>query len=193
MKNTIIFLISVLFLSTAYSAGNHPGLKKEIAKKSAKASRPQEVAPFKCISGLPTSTFILEKSPEKANTMLLKMIHHNGIPFMPIFQGIVVPNDLQYLKDKVEVMGKLGDYVTFEFPSEYCKKYDDQVYSCSHGSSQFIDGVEYQAFSLTTSVMTRKVYEYNWTYNRVTLMVYISGHAPVEEFTMDYYENECQF
>lgn len=141
---------------------------------------------------MPTTSFIMQKS-DKPDILKLKMIHHNGTAFMPIFQGIVVPNDLQYLKEKAELMSKMGDYVEFEFPLEYCKKYDDQVYSCSHGSSLEINGVIVEAFSLTTQVITRKVYDYNWTNNRINLMLYFPGHAPVEEVTMDYYENECQF
>lgn len=145
---------------------------------------------FSCVTSYPTTSFVLKTEGTEA---VLKIIHHNGVKYMPIHEGIITPSDLNYLKQKSEVLTKMGDQTEFRFPLDRCKKYGEGIMSCSGGERKTVGGVEMEALSINTAKIQHQTYDYNFTMYQVTLAVKITDFNPVQDVTMKYDHSECRF
>ncbi|MGZ3692664.1 MAG: hypothetical protein ACXWQO_00220 [Bdellovibrionota bacterium] len=154
------------------------------------ASKSVEGMGFRCISKYPTTSFILE---EKGDEMVLRMIHHNGVGYMPIHEGIVVPNDLGFLAAKAKILTRLGAETEFRFPKAKCKTYGAGLLSCSGGERRNIDGLDVEALHLITEKNTKQVFDDKIEYVRIELSLNIMGNPPVSELSMNYAPEECKF
>jgi hypothetical protein len=139
---------------------------------------------------MPTTTFLLE---EDGADMRLTLVHHNGVDFMPIHQGIIVPHDLGFLAGKAKVLTRLGDRTEFRFPRARCSTFGAGLISCSGGERKNIGGLDVEALNLVTSVSTRKVFDEKVEYYGVNLSLNVMGNPPVSEISMEYTTDECKF
>lgn len=144
---------------------------------------------FRCVSGMPTTSFLGEVKDEKLE---LTVIHHNGVGYMPIHEGVVVPNDFPYLKEKANALTKMGDRQVFNFPLERCKLMAPTRFSCSGGGKQDFGGVEMEALGFYTSKITEEVWDISYEKTHAELSMLISG-LPVQQIPMNYYDGECKF
>jgi hypothetical protein len=154
------------------------------------AAETQEKLGFRCTSKMPTTSFILE---EQGAEMVLTMIHHNGVDFMPIHQGIIVPHDLGFLAEKAKILTRLGSRNEFRFPRSRCTSYGAGLLSCSRGERKNIGGLDVEALNIMTSVNTRKVFDEKIEYYGVNLSLNVAGNPPVSELSMEYATDECKF
>lgn len=123
--------------------------------------------------------------------VILTTIHHNGTAFMPIHDGIIVPNDIRYLTEVASILTPMGDRNEFRFPIDKCKVYGPQQIGCSNGSSQKFGNHEMSALYLMTSKINEQAFGESFDQLKVTLSVYIRGFSPVQDITMLYSTNEC--
>jgi hypothetical protein len=145
---------------------------------------------FSCMTSMPTTTFELRTVGDK---VVLKTIHHNGVAFMPIHEGIVVPHDFSYLQSVSEHLTVMGDENEFRFPISKCEVYGKGLMSCHGGERKVFGEYEMDALELHTSKVTEEAYGRTFEKRKVTLSVNILGYAPVQDITNDFYGNECSF
>ena len=182
-------LVRTIAVSLCYSISVL--LSWSIAKATSKSEVKAEANfDFRCVNQMPTTSFLLN---EKNGKMVLTMIHHNGVKFMPIHYGVIVPNDLPYLREKTSILTQMSDRVEFEFPKENCRKVEDEVLSCSSGSTLKFGGYEMEALRIATSKVTETTTLSKYELNKVTLSLHIHGYAPVQDLTIYYYGSECKF
>ena len=154
--------------------------------------KPRDKIEFKCVNLMPQTSFILKSASENSEDLVLTTIHHNGNNFMPIHEGVIVPNDFNYLAGVARVLTLMGDRNEFKFPRHKCKIYGPGQMSCVSGSSEVFQGREMQALYLNTSTITEKAFGQTYDRIKVTLSVHISNFAPVQDIVMYYETNECQ-
>ena len=145
---------------------------------------------FKCQSTMPTTSFLLKTVDDH---VVLTTVHHNGTSYMPIHEGIIVPNDFSYLKSVADVLVKMGEHNEFKFPLKKCEIHGYGLISCRGGESKVINGKEFEALSFYTSKITEEALGNVFQKNKVVLSVYIDGFVPVQTITNDFYGDECQF
>ena len=145
---------------------------------------------FKCISQMPTTSFLLRTENDQ---VILKTIHHNGTPYMPIHEGLIVPQDLTYLKQVADRLTKMGDTNEFRFPLKKCKVYGAERLNCSGGDSQDFNGTKMSALSFNTSNFSETVYDQTFHGIKITLSLLIENFVPVQNIVMNYQPDECQF
>lgn len=146
---------------------------------------------FRCISSLPTTSFLGEV---KGDAFELTVIHHNGKAFLPIHQGIVVPNDFPYLREKAEALTKMSERDTIRFPLEKCRTYGPTLFSCANGEEKEYEGVPFRAIYFHTSQVTERVFDMAFERTKAVLSLQLpSTYLPVQEIPMEYYEGECSF
>jgi len=144
---------------------------------------------FKCVNRMPMTSFILKTEGEFA---VLTTIHHNGTAFMPIHEGIVVPNYITYLKDVSSVLPLMGDRNEFRFPITKCKIYGEKQMSCINGSTENFQGREMQALFLSTSKIQESAFGRTSDRIKVSLSVNVSNFVPVQDIMMNYEVEDCQ-
>lgn len=143
---------------------------------------------FKCVNRFPQTSFILKTEGSEA---VLTTIHHNGTKYMPIHEGVVVPNDISYLKDVANVLTLMGDRNEFRFPIAKCKIYGPGQMSCANGSSENFQGREMRAFYLHTSKITEQSLGRTFERLKVTFSVNVANFVPVQDLMMYYDTGEC--
>ena len=145
---------------------------------------------FRCVTGMPTTSFVVKTEGDQ---VVLTTVHHNGTDYMPIHEGIVVPKDFEYLAEKAKALTLLGDRVEFRFPLANCSVYAKGLMSCHGNDKKVVDGVEFQALSFNTKIITHRVYDYSIDTHRVSLSLKTSVITPVIEVMNSFSETECKF
>lgn len=143
---------------------------------------------FECKTEMPTTTFV---GFTKGNELILTTIHHNGVKFMPIHEGIVVPSDLNYLKEKSSILTQMSDRNEFRFPIEKCRIDGSQQLTCTGGNTQNFANYEMRGLLLYTSKIRESAFGQNFDQLRVTLSVQILNYAPAQDISMRYQPQEC--
>jgi hypothetical protein len=107
-------------------------------------------APFslQCSTSMPTTAFKLSLEGDQ---YLLQVRHLNGVAFMPIHEGVVVPHDFPLLQDKARLLEKMGEYTEFHFPARNCKTYGKGQLSCGDGETKKFGDTEMQALGFSTA------------------------------------------
>lgn len=145
---------------------------------------------LQCISGMPTTSFFLRTEGDFA---ILKIMHHNGAQFMPIHEGVIVPNDFTFLKNKADLLTPMGNEIYFKYPLEKCKVYGPGVMSCSGGDRQTFNGIEIESLNFYTAKTHEETLGLSLDGWKATVSLYARYHGPVMDVSMNYAPQECQF
>jgi hypothetical protein len=145
---------------------------------------------FKCETSPKTTSFKFETIGDE---MVLTTQHVNGIDFMPIHDGTIVPHDLEYLTSVASILKHMGSKNEFRFPKKKCKIYGEHLFSCSGGETKELDGVKMQALHIMTEKNTTEAFDYKIPWYKVILDVNIDGFVPVQEISMNYTPENCEF
>jgi hypothetical protein len=149
-----------------------------------------QVAGFRCETNPRTTSFLLDAS---GDDFVLTTKHSNGVEYMPVHEGIIVPHDLAYLTDVSNVLKHMGAINQFHFPKAKCQSYGKGLINCSGGNTQTLDGLSMTALGVTTEKITSHIFSDSIETVRVMLDVQIDGFTPVQEVTMDYSPEDCHF
>lgn len=139
-----------------------------------------------CITEYPTTTFIGQTEGDKIN---FRLIHHNGVKYMPIWSSVITPNDLSVLTEVASVLSDLGDELTFSMDEKNCNV-DGLLINCFGSDEvQEIGGHKVTMWGVYTSATTDTsfagIYNYIWS----TMALDIDGKSYY--VPMRYGENEC--
>ncbi len=143
---------------------------------------------FTCVTGVPSTSFAVAQDKEFLNVSVL---HHNGVEYMPIFNGVITPRDLTEIKRQADSMVKLGDKTSVNFPMNKCSFYGDGVFTCYHGDKIKIDGEEYDLFAIHSTLSTVKGQGFEFKNRTVTLSVYVNNRR--QQISMVYENEDCAF
>ncbi|HEX7674571.1 MAG TPA: hypothetical protein VF412_10380 [Bdellovibrio sp.] len=154
---------------------------------------PNVTPDFTCMNELPTTAFYSKpiKNQDGDELVEFKVEHHFGAQNAPIFSGVVTAHDFPMLKEKADVMKKLGNTFTVRFKKVECEKHGDQLFSCGHGDDVEINGVKVGGIGFVTRVVTTKVYEYTMTTNEVNFSFILDGMS--YDMPMSFGPDECTF
>ena len=144
---------------------------------------------MKCVRKYPTTSFLVRT---EGSEVILTTVHHNGTGYMPIHDGIIVPNDFPYLTEKSQLLTQMGDRNEFRFPINKCKIFDENMISCSSGETKKFNELEVTALSFHTSLIQTKAYGLTAEYVKVSVDLNINGYVPVQQISNDFYPSECE-
>ena len=145
---------------------------------------------LQCVSGMPTTSFYLRTEGEYA---ILKIVHHNGPEFIPIHEGIIVPHDFTWLKEKADLLTPMGNQIEYKFPLKKCETYGPALMSCAGGDRQTFNGVEIEALMFYTSKTHEETLGIAFDGWKTSVSLHAIDHGPVMEVSMNYTPEECQF
>lgn len=132
------------------------------------ASSPINMA---CVTEFPTTSFVAFTEGEE---LTIRVIHHNGVKFMPIWNGIITPNDLPTITEAANALYDLGNLLEFKIPVSDCEKMDGTLMNCfSSRPATEINGHLVRLWSVYTLESVEKSFagEFAWTYTSVGLDV----------------------
>lgn len=140
-----------------------------------------------CVTEFPTTSFIAETEGED---LVVKVIHHNGVGYMPLHGGVITPNDLAVLSTKAENLKRLGDFYTLRWKSNKCTLIGTFL-SCYGGEDIQINDAKVSPWALYTSAQRSESNLGVFENMEVGLMLDIDGKT--ESFSMKYEKSECSF
>lgn len=143
---------------------------------------------FRCVTSSPTTSFIAETKGEEVRLIVL---HHNGVKYMPIHQGIIVPADLPLLAQKAEVMQKLGDRFEMVFEKKGCKTYGKNLFSCGNGRVIASGSPSAERASLVTKTATERLYDVEFEKSSISAGFKVDG--TYYSIDNDFYFGDCKF
>lgn len=143
---------------------------------------------LKCItSGLPTTSFVLE---EKTDSMQLRVIHHNGTKYAPVFAGIITPSDLSLIQKSSDFWTRLGDNLKIHFKKEKCRLEENKFFTCSLPGVSDLNGEKVESLYFTTSETVDRIPDFEFV--RTTVKLYARQGTDEYKLEMGYYDNDCK-
>lgn len=157
------------------------------------ASQQGVAVEFTCMNELPTTSYAAKpvKNQDGDELVEFKVTHQFGAANAPVFEGVVTGHDFDYLKQKLEIIKKLGDSFTVRFKKSKCEKSGEELISCSSNVETEINGTKVDGFNFVTRTVETKVYEYTFKTNQVTFS-FIYDHM-YYDMPMTYQPGECAF
>lgn len=135
----------------------------------------------------PTTAFNLETVADKVN---LTVTHFNGMQYAPFWSNIVVPNDLEKLKNDSDLLLTLNPNLKAFWNKSDCKLVAEKKFVCSGVTSkQPSNGVEVEPWAVYSSQLKDSSFAGDYNYVLVTYLFYINDKR--HEFTMKYQDSEC--
>jgi hypothetical protein len=140
-----------------------------------------------CVTSWPTTTHVVRTESDLVN---VTVIHHNGTKYMPIHEGIVVPNDIAIIERKARVLSKLGTRMSFQWPTAHCSRTSAFLFKCSGGGPTEVNGVTLTPFAIFTSIQEEQGIAGRVVRHQVSLHLIIDGESFIT--TMNYEPTDCE-
>ncbi len=140
-----------------------------------------------CITEYPSTTFIVR---EEGSKVRVKMIHHNGTQYMPIWGSLVTPADLPVLQKAANVLIPLGNSVEFTMDKKLCQLSSDFLFACVGRGDDFeLNGVKVHPWAISSSEVTEQSALGTFAKRTMDLRLEIDGKS--YSYPMNYYPTEC--
>lgn len=140
-----------------------------------------------CVTEYPSTSFFIR---EVDNTVIVEVFHHNGTGYMPIFDGLLTPNDVSMVNDQAQLLRKLPTSQRFEWPREKCESQGTMIFSCfGNTEEQIQNGHKVKGWSFYSSALSETNFVGSYKYYKLNLSLTIDGKT--YSMPMKYGENEC--
>ena len=166
MKSIFALVVIVLMMGKAYS---------------------QEIKQF-CMTEPRSTTFAVVTN---GDVVKVGYMHHRGVSYMPIHNGLITPNDLGLLAERAELFQQLGTYIEFSFPLSKCQRLGDYNFSCMdfRGEEREINGHKVKGFAAYSAIQSETSFAGDYAYAVVNISLDIDGKA--YHLPMRYDLGEC--
>lgn len=141
---------------------------------------------FVCATDHLTTSFALIESE---SSFELQVMHHNGVEFMPIHNGLITGYDLKLLNEKADLFQKMGMRFTLNFAKSDCQEQDGE-WTCFKGGKVALGGLNVQnlKFSLTDRTVTTKATAFDLKVAQLSFVVGSYGYT----LPMEYASESCR-
>ncbi len=163
-------------------------MKKLFALLSMVASTSLMAAPVNmaCVTEHPTTSFVALTENGNIN---VRLIHHNGVKYMPVWSSIITPNDLSVITEKANILTELGNVMNFTIPSSACEV-DGMMINCFGQSEvQEINGHKVNLWAVYTKIENER--SFAGEYNSIWSNLAIDVDGKTYWLPMKYYDYEC--
>ena len=121
----------------------------------------------------------------------VRVIHHNGVDFIPLSQTNFTPRDLAGLVQKAKALQQLGAQYDIHISSDQCRINNQKLISCHGSIDQSINGQKISYFSLDTSSVSTLSPLYPNPTLRTTVTLALTMDGKDYEFGVNFSENRC--
>ncbi len=140
-----------------------------------------------CITEFPTTSFIGQTESGKFK---VRLVHSNGVKYMPIHAGLVTIEDLKIISQKAEILKNLGEISEFEFDIKSCEVFKDGTFRCGNGNK--FTGENGTVFELNSLYSQKSSHRFqDIQYEKIQLTAYFLVKGESYFVAMDYSEYEC--
>ena len=140
-----------------------------------------------CVTEIPTTSFV---AMTEGDETIIRLIHHNGPKYMPIWGNIITPNDLPNIQEAANALYDLGSVLDFKMPAKACEQLDGMLINC-FGTQPAVEmgGHQVSLWAVHTSESVEKSFAGEYAYVKSSLSLDVDGktfHVP-----MKYSDYEC--
>lgn len=154
---------------------------------SAAAATSSEEIKLTCVTDYPSTSFVIR---QEGGRLLGRVIHHNGLAYMPIHSGIITPSDLKIMSERAATLTQLEPDMEFSWPLEKCVRHDDHRFECfGTDDRREINGKQVVPFALFTSRINHDNIAGQYEDIMVTLTFSIDGKSYATD--MNYPVRNC--
>lgn len=141
-----------------------------------------------CITNPPSTSFLFNVEGDKA---YLSVLHHNGVEFAPLINGIVTGYDLKIIKERLEYVTKMGDRFAVDFDVSTCRFDAKDDLACFFKSPAKIGSLKVENYYFSVSKELTRTKHGDFLSRRVSFDYRVGVHS--HPMTVDYYGEDCSF
>ena len=134
-----------------------------------------------------TTTFEIKSENSVVN---FEIFNHNGGGYAPFWSSLVVPNDLQILTKKAEIIKKLDKGFQANWKTDQCKWFGEKKFACVGSTEKVnINGLEIEPWAVYSSLVKDSSFAGDYAYVDMTVSFEIEDES--FNYTMRYSADEC--
>jgi hypothetical protein len=179
----MIRLLFLIFLSVQISHASETKLEQF------QESLPEQ-ARINCMTQYPTTTMFFYPN-EDVGGFSLRVIHHNGIKWMPIHKGTITLNDLYTLNIRGNQLALLGSAYTLDFKKENCRLIESGELTCFSRTPVQIGEQTVESYSFHNYDVKTRLYQQDFVTHVMSLGIRVGNQ--ILNQSMDYNPMDCQF
>lgn len=135
-----------------------------------------------------TTTFIIKTENSVVD---FQIDNYNGGGYAPFWSSLVVPNDLEMLSKKAEIIKKLDKGFKATWNPEQCKWSGEKKFSCVGGAEKInVNGLEVEPWAIYSSVVKDSSFAGDYEYVDMTISFIIENES--FNYTMRYQTDVCE-
>ena len=100
---------------------------------------PSKIQNLTCITEHPSTSYFFDLDEDEYT---LNVIHHNGVNYAPIYDGLVTIATIDYLKTSVENIVSIGDRIDFKFKTSDCLRLEKNRITCYKSGVSQLGGLK---------------------------------------------------
>ena len=155
----------------------------------ARSSLPQG-AQFTCQTEIQSTSMSFSTRPETKG-FRLRVTHHNGPEWMPIYKGVIAMNNLETLKERGRKLNQMGQQYSFEFQEKDCELIEGHEINCYLKGPIQIGELNLQSVTLHNYSSNTRILGFDFKTEIVSLALTIDNVTVYQ--TMDYNTQDCLF
>jgi hypothetical protein len=135
-----------------------------------------------------TTDFLIQ---ENQSQVTLKLTHHHGPRFTPIYNGPVMSYDIAELKASSKTLKKFPNVIHFSWKAKNCTSAQINIFECLDGSALQINGENFKALALNSKIVTIDFAHGQQRLMHLTLKMMSEKTKTVHYFTSQYALKTC--
>lgn len=134
-----------------------------------------------------TTTFVIKSENSVVN---FEIFNHNGGGYAPFWSSLVVPNDLQTLAKKAEIIKKLDKGFQTKWKTDQCKWVGEKKFACVGSAEKVnVNGLEIEPWAVYSTLIKDSSFAGDYEYVDMNVSFEIEGES--FSYTMRYPADEC--
>lgn len=189
-KNTVFSFVFIftLFIGFHRSALAIPLTSSQLLLKPVTQQPFEANINMTCVTEFPSTSFIVRQNDSKVS---VRVIHHNGTQYAPIWSGLVTPHDLIAVQEAAHSVAKLGQDFEITWNRKGCNADSEMFFQCVGEAEDFLTSTGELVHPWALSIYDIVENSIYGEFRKKTVSLRFNINQKAHQITMDYMPSDC--
>lgn len=186
IKDSILQILVLLITSSSLASANQSKTPK--ALQASPKERIEANINMSCVTEFPSTSFFVRQYDKEVK---VRVIHHNGVKFAPIWSGLITPHDISTITEAADSVAKLGDEFEITWKRDACNADSEMFFQCVGQAQDFTTATGEKVHPWAISVYDVTENSIYGEFKKKSISLRFNVDEKSNQITMDYYPKDC--
>lgn len=139
-----------------------------------------------CVTELPTTSYLISDEGDHYN---LHIYHHNGVDFMPVHKGMVVPKEIPNLAKRAQTLMTMGVRPVVRFEKKECEQ-NGILWRCFTNKPKRLGELDTESVYFAMGKLDSNYDGFKWSSIETFLILNVEGESM--SVSLSFQEKDCR-